>query len=122
MYWLEINKASTFPRINSKIFDLGDKALIILNFQEFLQILDKSIVDNGFEFSRKRVTYYDSKKINGEISLHHKDYKFKYQKEYRILIAPTDNHPIKIPLPGLRNISKIIEAKDLKKIHLEKTN
>jgi hypothetical protein len=122
LYWLEINKPNIFPRINSKIFHFGDKALIIFNLQKFLQILDKSILDHGFEFSRKKVIYYDSKKINGEISLHHKERQFKYQNEFRILITPTDNNPIRIPLPGLKEISKIIETQELRKIHLEITN
>jgi hypothetical protein len=70
----------------------------------------------NYTFSRKKVTDYSPKIHNGEISLHHKDEKFEYQNEYRILISPTKNEPINIPLPGLKEISTVIDSSNLNKL------
>ncbi len=99
--------------------ELGDKIMLIYDWKIFFDILDKSMENNGFRFSRKKVEYYDPKKFNGDITLHHKDSHFCWQNEYRILIAPTSNQPIKLPIKGLKKISCIIDSKYLKSLRVE---
>lgn len=119
LHWFEIEPEKISSTFHEKLLDIGDKAMIILDWEKFFEILDYSLESLGLDYSRKKVTYYDPKKFNGEITLHHKDEKYKYQNEYRILIAPTDNMPKKIPLPGLKKISHIIESRDLAKLRIE---
>jgi hypothetical protein len=96
--------------------------ILILNTRRFLDSIDKSIKELGFEYSRKKVTYYNPISFSGELSLHHKDEKFKYQNEYRILITPTNNSQIKIPIPGLKEFCTLIETKDLKTLRTKALN
>ncbi|QXP64854.1 MULTISPECIES: hypothetical protein [unclassified Polaribacter] len=111
---LETGKKSRF--FEKKLLEMGNKALLILDWKKFFEILDREIEKMNYNFSRKKVTYYSPKIHNGEISLHHKDEKFEYQNEYRILISPTKNEPINIPLPGLKEISTVIDSSNLNKL------
>lgn len=66
------------------------------------------------------MTYYDPKSYSGELTLHHKDESFNHQKEYRILIQPTENDPVNISLPGLKKISIVIDARSIKVLRIER--
>lgn len=111
--WQEIEPDQVLPKLNSKLLELGDKALLIFDYKEFFNILDNNIRDMKLLKNRDRVSYYDPKVYNGTLTLHHKDIKFEYQNEYRILIAPTQKIPIDIHLPGLKLISKIMDMRNL---------
>lgn len=108
---MEINGGS--PKIDERISLMGDKVLLIHNTTKFFEILDQSIENQGYEFSRKHVKYYDPKKHDGELSLHHKDEKFSFQNEYRILLAPTNNQPIKLKLSGLQQVCTVFSSNTL---------
>jgi hypothetical protein len=122
LHWIEIEPNELAKTYNKELLQLGDKTLIIYDLIEFLVVLDNSINEMGYKFSRKKVTYYDPKVFDGEISLHHKDLKYSWQNEYRILISPTENKPICIPIPGLKKISTIIDTKDLESLRIEIIN
>lgn len=62
------------------------------------------------QFSRKPVVYYDHRSYEGELTLHHKDEEFSYQKEYRILIDTPGTQFLKIPIPGLKKFSAIVKT------------
>lgn len=100
--------------IDDRILTMGDKALIIYDYNRFFEILDKSILDNKMHYSRRFITYYNPKTHDGEISLHHKNNIFQFQQEYRVLISPTNNQPVKIPIPELKEISTVIDSNKLK--------
>jgi hypothetical protein len=99
---------------------LGDKMLIIHDYRNFFEILDTSLESLGIPYSRKFVTYYNPKTYNGELTLHHKDFAYSYQNEYRILIKPAEFQPIKIPVPGLKDISFIIYTRDIRSLVIRK--
>jgi hypothetical protein len=122
LHWMEIEPNEPPSTFNEKLLELGDKALIIYNWDSFFKILDKSIEEMGLEYSRRKVTYYDPKKFDGDLTLHHKDEKFKWQNEYRILISPTMDNCINVPLPGLSRISNIIETKEINNLRIEIIN
>ncbi len=119
LHWMEIQPKKLNDSFNEKLLDFGDKALLILDSMKFIEILDKSIEKLNYKYSRDKVKYYRPKEFNGEISLHHKDEQYDYQNEYRILISPTNNEPINIPIPGLKKISTTIDSNDLKKLILK---
>jgi hypothetical protein len=112
LHWMEIEPEEAPKTYDDKLLNLGNRMLLIYDWQRFFEVLDKSIKEMGLEFSRKRVTYYDPETYNGELTLHHKDKKFEYQNEYRILIAPTNKKSMNIPIPGLKDISAIVDTTD----------
>lgn len=118
LHWMEIEPEKPSSTYNEKLLDMGDKTLLILDAKRFFEILDESIEREGFKFRRRKVTYYDPKTHSGNLTLHHKDIKLSWQNEYRILIAPTQNEPIRIDLPGLREICYIIQTVDLDKFRI----
>lgn len=122
LHWMEIEPNEPAKTYNQLLLQLGEKTLIIYDWIKFFDLLDGSLSNMGFKFSRKKVTYYDPKIFDGEISLHHKDLKYSWQNEYRILISPTENKPLCIPLPGLKRISLVIDTKELETIRIEINN
>jgi hypothetical protein len=122
LHWLKIVPNQAPSTFNEKLLNLGDKSLLIYNWRKFFEIFDNSIRQMGLEFSRKKVKYYDPKVFNGNISLHHKDKEYSWQNEYRILIAPTNNEPIFVSIPGLKKISCVIDTKDLINLRIKINN
>lgn len=119
LYWIEMKANESLSPLDNRISDLGDKMLLIYNWEKFFEILDKSIEDLNLEYSRKKVIYYNPKTYNGDLTLHHKKIELGYQNEYRILIKPTQTDFINIPLPGLKDVSCVIKTKDYNKLNIE---
>ncbi len=119
LHWLEIEAGSSPSTLNDRLIEMGDKALLIYNCAKFFEILDKSVETCGYEYSRKKVEYYNPKSYNGELTLHHKDEKYFWQNEFRILIFPVDCDAVKIPLKGLKEISLVLDSIDLEKLKIE---
>lgn len=119
LHWLEVEPDLPPSTFHEKLLLMGDKMLLIYDWRKFFDILDTTLEKLNFQYSRKKVYYYDPKNHNGELTLHHKDIQLKYQNEYRILIAPTEQQSINIPLKGLRGISTIINTKDYQRLSIE---
>lgn len=119
LYKLDLEIGMPSPTLHTEMFSMGEEALLIYEPLKFYTILDTAIENKGYEYSRKPVTYYNPKEYDGDLTLHHKNHEFNYQKEYRILIVPTDNKPIKIHLPGLKNISTIVKTETLNGLKIE---
>jgi hypothetical protein len=122
LHWMEIEPEQPPSTFNDKLLGMGDKALLIYDWKKFFEILDQSLENLKLKYSRKKVEYYDPKTFSGEISLHHKNKEFSWQNEYRILIAPTDNEPLNIPLTGMKEISCVIESKDFESVRIKIEN
>ena len=102
LYTIHFNDDFQYDKIDDRIFCLGDKTLVIYNIGQFFEMLDKALEELKLEFSRKPVKYYDYKTHDGDLTFHHKDKSFDYQKEYRIMIETPGVETIKIELPGLK--------------------
>jgi len=122
LHWMEIEPGHPPSTFDEKLLGMGDKALLIYDWKKFFEILDNSIENLELEYSRKKVEYYNPKNFSGDISLHHKNEELSWQNEFRILIAPTDNKPLKITINGLKQISCIIESKDYESIRIKIEN
>lgn len=120
MHWIELEHGIINNSSDEKLLEFGDKVLLITDCDKFIEILDDSIKKLNFQSKRGMVTYYAPKTFNGDITLHHKDERYSYQNEYRILINPTNNEPINIPLPGLKDISVLINSSELNKLIVQK--
>mgnify|MGYP000082511145 CR=1 FL=1 len=122
LHWLEIESGQSPSTFNHKLIEMGDKALLIYDWKKFFEILDQSLENLKLEYSRKKVEYYNPKTFSDDLSLHHKNEEFKWQNEYRILIAPTNNKPLKIPLKGMKEISCVIDSKAYHRIRIKIEN
>ncbi len=119
LHWIEIEPHKISDNYDEKLLSLGDKMIIIYDVKKFFEILDSSLESLNFSYSRKKVNYYDPKIHNNKLTLHDKDKNYCWQNEYRILIMPSLQKPIKIPLPGLKEISIIINTIDYKLLKIE---
>ena len=120
LHWLEIEPGHPPSTINNELISMGNKTLLIYDWKKFFEILDNSIENSGFEYSRRKVTYYNPRTFNGDLTLHHKDEELSWQNEYRVLIAPVSNEqPININLTGLKEISCVVDTTDLMKLRIE---
>ena len=113
---LRVNKV--LRNFDDRILALGDSALVIYEEKKFYDFLDQSIKHAGYEYSRGFVKYYDPTKHDGDLTLHHKNEEFKFQNEYRIIIAPTKEDGIKIPIDNLQEISFIIDSNQIQDLRL----
>ena len=122
LHWIDIEIDEQPKSHNNRLIELGDKTLLIYEWKQFFDKLDEAIEERGFQYSRRKVEYYNPKQFDGDLTLHHKDIAFSWQNEYRILIAPTDNEPIKISIPGLKKISKVVDTKDMATLRIKIDN
>ncbi len=120
LHWLEFEIDRDLAAFDKKLLELGDKTLLILDWKRFFEILDKAVSEQNLGIQGKKVSYYDPKEVDGEISLFHKDDRFQYQKEFRILIYQLTTPSSTLNLPGLKEISTVIETKHLKTLRIMK--
>jgi hypothetical protein len=120
LHWIELDLEEPYTNADLRLQDLGDRTLLIYNWPKFFEILDQAVSAAKLSFDRKKVTYYDPKQFNGELSLHQKDHKFEYQNEYRIILSSSDADDMKLNLPGLQEISEIIKTKSLSSLKIFK--
>jgi len=122
LHWLEIEPGYPSSTLHDRLIEMGEKALLIYDWKMFLDILDRSIENLGLEYSRKKIEYYSTKKFSGDITLHHKDEEYSWENEFRILIARTNNQPMKISIKGLKQISCVMNTKDLENLRIKIEN
>lgn len=111
-----------------KFREMGEYALLILNYEEFLRRFLNAISDKGYEVYDGFVNYYDPgidsfnvRQLLGTEGLKMipllKRKKYSYQQEYRIVIhAPNENKDhLEIEIGDISDISKKIKAETLLK-------
>lgn len=99
--------------LDSRMFDFGEYAVIILNPKEFIYRIKKYCKENNLISYCSRVQYYDEKSKDGNLGPFHKREKYSYQNEARIYIQnsnPQDYFCL--------NIGSIEDIAVLKKIRL----
>lgn len=119
LYTLHLQDDFSYEKIDDRVLFLGDKTLLIYNLRLFFEILDNSIERQKFEYSRKPVTYYNHRIFDGDLTFHHKDEAFSYQREYRVLLKTPGTEKIKIELPGLKKISTVVDTDKINTLQLE---
>lgn len=119
LYTLRFDEDLRYEKIDDRIINLGDKAILIFRIGRLFEILDSTLDDQGIPYSRKPVIYYDYKNLEGNLTFHHKDMHFHFQKEYRIILSTSGKEPMKIKIPGLKEISAVVNTKDLNALELK---
>ena len=105
--------------ISKRLIELGESAILIFDTERFYNTIEKPLSEMGFTYEMKPVKYYNHKEHNGELSFFDKDIEFDYQNEYRILIWPNPEGDLKIPVPGLKSISVVIETAKIPELSIE---
>ena len=108
--------------ISERLPELGDSAILIYDTERFYDTIEKSLSELGFTYEMKPVKYYNHKEHNGDLTFFDKDIDFSYQNEYRILIWPNPEGDLKIPVPGLKKMSVVVESIKIPELKIEFIN
>ncbi len=104
---------------SQRLSELGDSAILIYDTKKFYDTIEQSILAMGLTFEMKPVTYYNHKEHNGDLTFFDKENEFRWQNEYRILVWPNLNGDLKIPVPGLKSMSVLIESINLPDLSIQ---
>lgn len=107
-------------KIDPRMRKFGDFCLMIKDNQKFLFLLEEQLKSQNLKYTIDFVTYYDPKKINGQVSLFHKPKAYAYQKEFRLYVENNEISPININIGCLKGIAEIYHTKDILKLKLDK--
>ncbi|MGV3604455.1 MAG: hypothetical protein ACO1N1_24750 [Dyadobacter fermentans] len=113
LYCPELDSNYQIVNFDDRMLALGPSAMVIHDIPNFFALVFDSLEQLGLEYSSRRATYFDSQSFNGEISVHHKDIEYAYQREQRIMTWRPDAEFLRLPLPGMRNFVRIIDSGDV---------
>lgn len=105
--------------LSERLSELGDSAILIYDTKRFYDTIEQSMSAMGFTYEMKPVSYYNHKEHNGDLTFFDKDFEFSWQNEYRILIWPNPEGDLRIPVPGLKTMSVLIESRKLPLLTIE---
>ncbi len=106
------------PFIDPRNVNFGDKALIILDKNEFLQRFKKA-THGKLNYSYGLVRYYDEEQSHEKLTVHDKPDRFAYQSEFRFHIKEASDGPLTFEIGSIEDISKIIDATLLPELFLQ---
>ena len=120
LFGIKRKHVSGEPFLDEKILEFGEKALLIFDLQEFIKRVNKRLKELGIDFKYGHVSYYEENGVNENLTVFHKPNKFKHQDEFRIFIKEDSQTPFSFKIGSIEDISKIIDAKKLPKLTLNK--
>ncbi len=100
----------TTTGFSERLAELGDSAFLVFDVERFLDTIKRSLSELGYTYEMNPVRYYNPKEHNGDLTFFDKDIEFSWQNEYRILVWPNPEGDLKIPVPGLKSMSVLIES------------
>jgi len=83
----------------------GDHFLMITDTSEFIERLQKSLLENNLNYEHDLVKYFELAKYKGKKTVFNKDMIYEYQKEFRLFIHNTTNQIIEFKIGDLSDIS-----------------
>lgn len=113
LYCPELDSDYQIVNFDDRMLAFGPSAMVIHDVPGFFALVFDSLEQLGLEYSSRQATYFDSQSFNGEISVHHKDVKYAYQREQRIMTWRPNAEFLRLPLPGMRNLVRIIDSSDV---------
>lgn len=100
--------------LTNDIKEMGESYLLIKNAKEFMHRVVVGLKQNNYQYQYDVVNYYDPKLDYQKLGLFHKQEKFKYQKEFRILIESEPTEHIQFDIGNLEDISEICPVNKFK--------
>lgn len=112
-----VTKAIDGPFVDEQCFEFGDAFIVVLNTREFINRICKAAKSAGFGYAHGLVEYYDSDSYSGETGPFRKPATFAYQQEFRFSIEPGSEHPVRIVVGCLNDITTTVyPLKDINRI------
>jgi len=108
------------PFLDEKILKFGEKALIIIDLQEFMDRIKERLNELDLEFEFGHVKYYEENGVNENLTPFHKPDEFQHQEEFRLLIKEDSETPFSFKIGSIEDISTVVEANRLTELRLNK--
>jgi|WetSurMetagenome_2_1015567.scaffolds.fasta_scaffold01252_8 hypothetical protein len=103
-----ITKPTDEKLVDSKNLQFGDSCVLILNPAEFMKRVFQAAKADSLSPTCAPVEYYDANEFSGETGRFRKRSIFAYQNEYRIVVEPGSDTPIKLFVGSLIDITSDI--------------
>jgi hypothetical protein len=117
VYTDEIRKKGIY-KIDMKMNQFEASHFIIIHTPgEFIRRIREELQKLNYEYKDGLVKYYNKQTFNGTLTMFDKSDEYAYQNEFRFLIGNDGQKPLILKLGSLKDISLVLEAKDLE--HLE---
>jgi hypothetical protein len=109
-----VTKPTDGELVSSENMQLGDSCVLILNPTEFLARVFSAAKGAGLSPTCALVEYYDAEEFSGETGRFRKRSIFAYQNEFRIVVEPGSDMPIKLFVGSLIDItSEVIPSAEV---------
>lgn len=95
----------------------GDVAVVIRNAKEFTERFRKAAHLLERNVQHGPVTYVNRSNYHGEIGPFRKFDRYEYQNEFRFVLFGGGGNPMSLPIGDIRDISFVIPASDIPKLH-----
>ena len=120
IYSLYMIKPQEDFKVDSKMFQFGESALIIKEPLVFIDRITKALDEKKLPAYFSSVKYVDKSDFEGELSIFNKFKDYEYQNEYRIHVINTKDEPIFLKLGSLEDIGVIIPSAVFKEMKVKK--
>jgi hypothetical protein len=100
-------------KIDDRILQFGDTAIVIRDAIEFTKRLHKAANEIGLSVRQHPIEYVEKAKHHGVMGPFRKYKTFRYQSEFRYLIGPGNGEPIKLQVGDLRGLCFSIPSTEI---------
>lgn len=117
LYVIRSEHVTGNPFVDLRNTKFGDKALLIVDTQQFLDRFKKA-AGESINYSNGFVRYYDEDKDYQSLTIYHKPKFFQYQSEFRFHIKNKSDDAIALEIGSIEDISIRLDADALGKLSL----
>lgn len=99
-------------KIDERIKDFGDTALLIKDNPKFLSLIQNKLERMRLQYFQGLVEYYDKYIYTGKINVFKKPSEYAYQNEFRLYIRRHSDEPLKFQIGSLKEIAEVYSANE----------
>lgn len=108
--------------INEVNFKRADYALVIYDCGKFINQLEEFNQKNKLNITYRLVEYVDKDTYHGPLGCFRKYKEYEHEKEFRILLEPSEGKTLKLYIGSLQDISIMVQANEVTNIIKAKFN
>lgn len=120
LYFHDINHQQVNIPAAAAVDLISEWMVVIIDAKEFVSRVELALKSRGLDFENRFVEYEDFTKFNGRKGPFLKDLKYSRQKEYRFWIDYPVNDFLKFEIGSIKDIARLMPAKDLKSMGFKK--
>ncbi|MBP1947519.1 hypothetical protein J2Z82_000442 [Virgibacillus litoralis] len=116
--------------VDSLLEQFPERDAILFKLPDFFSQFDKGLRENGYEYKRDLITYYNEKKQthpleyekyegNPFLGLFYKRGFFKLQKEYRIALADFSDEDVIINIGNIRGCTEVWSIETIRGLRVQ---